>query len=208
MKKTDRQLGYILLMQAGKSYTADQLAAHFEICKRTVYRDIQAISEAGVPIVSLPGKGYELMEGYYLPPIAFTSDEAAALYLANQFALLQTDASVRADLNTAMAKIEAILPSNALEELSKFKQAVHLKVYQSEVQRNGDARYLNQIRESIVSQRLVKLHYHAQTTDNPTVRLVEPMWLVFSSGNWHLIGYCRLRNDIRDFRLDRMQRLT
>jgi len=106
MKKTDRQLGYILLLQAGKSYTAEQLASHFEICKRTVYRDIQAISEAGVPVVSLPGKGYEMMEGYYLPPVAFTSDEAAALFLANQFALQQTDASVRADLNTAMAKIE------------------------------------------------------------------------------------------------------
>ena len=207
MKKTDRQLGYILLLQSGKSYTAEQLAAHFEICKRTVYRDIQAISEAGVPVVSLPGKGYELMEGYYLPPVAFTSDEAAALFLANQFALQQTDASVRADLNTAMTKIEAILPSNTLEELTKFKRAVHMKFYK-ENQNDVNASYLNIIKESIVAQRIVRMNYHAQTTDKPTTRHIEPMWLVYYGRNWHLIGYCRLREDIRDFRLDRIKRLA
>src|SRR5882724_1153484 len=209
MKKTDRQLGYILLLQSGKSYTAEQLASHFEICKRTVYRDIQAISEAGVPVVSLPGKGYEMMEGYYLPPVAFTSDEAAALFLANQFALQQTDASVRADLNTAMAKIEAILPSNTLEELTKFKRAVHMKLHKGrDTDVNVNANYLNLIKESIVAQRIVRMNYHAQTTDKPTTRQIEPMWLVYYGRNWHLIGYCRLREDIRDFRLDRIKRLA
>jgi len=206
MKKTDRQLGYILLLQGGKTLTAEKISQHFEVCKRTVYRDIQAISEAGVPIISLPGKGYQIMDGYYLPPVTFTPDEATALYIASQFARQQTDASIRADLNSVMDKIESILPEETHAYLARLKSAIHLSI-PNRSHSTSETRYLVTIKEAIVRRQLLRLRYHAATTDQTTDRAVEPMWLLYYGGTWHMIGYCRLRNDLRDFRVDRIKHI-
>src|SRR5919197_88424 len=81
MNRVDRLLGYILALQGKAAQTADALAARFEISRRTVYRDLQALSELGVPLVSTPGRGYALMPGYHLPPVMFTAAEASILTL-------------------------------------------------------------------------------------------------------------------------------
>ena len=84
MNRTDRLLAIVLELQGKKTQRAEDLAATFEISKRTVYRDIQALSEAGVPVISVPGTGYSLMEDYFLPPLSFTADEAWAGYRPNE----------------------------------------------------------------------------------------------------------------------------
>ncbi len=109
MNKTERLFATILLFQNRRHLRARDIAAVFEVCKRTVYRDIQALCEAGVPIASEPGGGYRIMSGYYLPPVALTPEEATALFLGSKFVLKYTDASSREAVQSAMRKIESIL---------------------------------------------------------------------------------------------------
>lgn len=78
MNKTERQLAITLELQRSKTLRAEDLASQFETSVRTIYRDIQALSEAGVPILGAPGQGYSLMEGYFLPPVRFTAEEAVS----------------------------------------------------------------------------------------------------------------------------------
>ncbi len=205
MTKTDRQLAYILLLQAGRRRTAQQLAEHFEVCKRTVYRDIQALSEAGVPIVSMPGKGYGILDTYYLSPVRLTTAEATGLYIGCQLAHRQTDASFRPDLQSAMLKVESVLPDEIQKQLGRLKSSIHLD---SRNRPGAESRFLAPISRSIVEQQLLRLQYRAFSTDQLTNRDVEPLWLLYHSSHWHLIGYCRLRNDLRDFRIDRIRNLV
>jgi predicted DNA-binding transcriptional regulator YafY len=85
MNRTDRLLAIVLELQRKDNQRAEDLAAIFETSKRTIYRDIQALCESGVPVVSQPGLGYSLVKGYFLPPVSFSSDEATMLLLGNQF---------------------------------------------------------------------------------------------------------------------------
>ena len=84
MNRIDRLFATLLLLQARRRLRAEDLAGHFEVSRRTISRDMAALAEMGVPLVSLPGEGYELMPGYYLPPLVFDEDEAAALFLGRR----------------------------------------------------------------------------------------------------------------------------
>ena len=96
MNKTDRLFAIILELQARGQCRAEDLAAAFEVNKRTIYRDVQALSEMGVPVVAVPGQGYSLMEGYFLPPLRFTTDEATMLSLGSEFVAQHFDNQYRA----------------------------------------------------------------------------------------------------------------
>src|SRR6266853_3697916 len=110
MNRVDRLLALILFLQSRRVVTAEQMAAHFELSVRTIYRDLVALGQAGVPIAAEAGVGYTLMRGYHLPPVNFTTKEASALVtgglLVEQFA----DAAVKAQMQSALLKVRAILP--------------------------------------------------------------------------------------------------
>src|SRR5215510_9314181 len=110
MNRTDRLLAIVLELQARGSRRAEDLAATFETSKRTIYRDIQALCEAGVPIVSTPGRGYSLMQGYFLPPLSFTTEEATMLLLGSDFMAQNFDAQYREAARSAGRKIAGVLP--------------------------------------------------------------------------------------------------
>src|SRR5919109_5410206 len=109
MNRTDRLLAIVLELQAAGKRRAADLAATFEVGKRTIYRDILALCEAGVPIVSVPGQGYSLMKGYFLPPLSFTTEEATMLLLGSDFMAQNFDAQYRAAAQSAGRKIEGVL---------------------------------------------------------------------------------------------------
>src|SRR5512135_433995 len=92
MNRTDRLLAIVLELQAKGNRRAQDLATTFETSVRTIYRDVQALSEAGVPVVSVPGQGYSLVEGYFLPPLRFSTDEATMLLLGSDFVAQNLDA--------------------------------------------------------------------------------------------------------------------
>ena len=102
MNRVDRLFAITLLLQARRKIRARDLAEKFEINKRTIYRDMAALSESGVPIVSTPGEGYELIEGYYLPPLLFTPSEAAALFLSAHFLIANATGRVPKDAQAGL----------------------------------------------------------------------------------------------------------
>jgi len=110
MNRIDRLTAIILMLQSHRVVTAEQLAEYFEISVRTVYRDIAALGEAGVPIVAETGVGYSLMRGYNLPPVMFTQSEAAALFMSGQLAEQFGDESLQKSLSGALLKIQSALP--------------------------------------------------------------------------------------------------
>lgn len=204
MNRIDRLTGMILLLQGQRVITAEQIAGHFEISVRTVYRDLSSLGEAGVPIIAEAGVGYSLMRGYHMPPVMFTEDEAAALFMSGVVTEQVADESLKHSLKSALLKVRSVLPQEKKDYLHQLKD----KVSVSFRQRVGDERResLMPIQDAIVKRRCLEIHYNTAGQGAITERRVEPLGLVFYSRQWHLIAWCRLRKEVRDFRLDRMAR--
>lgn len=201
MNRIDRLTGMILLLQGQRVITAEQIAEHFEISVRTVYRDLAALGEAGVPIVAEAGIGYSLMRGYHMPPVMFTEDEAAALFMSGEVTEQIADDSLKQSLRAALLKIKSVLPQEKRDYLSRLRDAIGVWFRRG----GGDDRKLSlmPIQDAVLRRRCLALRYDAAGKGKITTRVVEPLGLVFYSRQWHLIGWCRLRKDFRDFRLDR-----
>ena len=110
MNRVDRLVAQILYLQSHPLCTADELAGHFGLSLRTIYRDLAALGEAGVPVVAQAGVGYSLARGYHLPPVSFTSEEASALITGSLLAERLADASVQRSTRTALMKVRAVRP--------------------------------------------------------------------------------------------------
>jgi len=211
LNKTDRMLAVVLELQRKEVVRAEDLATLFETSVRTIYRDIQALSEAGVPIIGAPGTGYSLMEGYFLPPISFTVPEAVSLLIGTDFIEQQFDDDYRVRAQAARVKIEAILPPIVRNETSHVLKAMRLLISDKQVTPSKEKKYLEKIRQAILDERKINFHYAKRLADSEgnyrSVRTVAPYGLVLIQGSWMLVARCDLRQDIRHFRLSRMTEL-
>ncbi len=205
MNRIDRLTGMILLLQGHRMITAEQVAAHFEISVRTVYRDFAALSEAGVPILAEAGVGYSLMRGYHMPPVMFTEDEAAALFFSGEITDQVADESLRTALRSALLKVRSVLPRERHDYLNRLKEAVRVCLPAAGDGEGGDEHsLLMPLQQAVVRRQRVSLRYDAGGRGEITTRTVEPLGILFYNKQWHLIAWCRLRQGVRDFRMDRM----
>lgn len=203
MNRVDRLTAMILMLQSHRVVTAEQLAKHFELSVRTVYRDMAALGEAGVPIVAEAGVGYSLMRGYHVPPIMFTEEEAAALFLSGELIEKFGDESLKNSFRGALLKVRAALPGDRKDYLSRLGHVV--EIYERPT--GQEDRSLMPVQEAVVRRRCLEIRYDAGGRGEITERVVEPLGVVFYGRHWHVVGWCRLRKDMRDFRLDRIQML-
>lgn len=203
MNRLDRLLAMLLVLQRRKLVRAEDLAARFEISKRTVYRDVAALSEMGVPVVAQPGEGYALMEGYFLPPLLFTTDEAAALFLGAKWLAAQATGKLPASTEGALTKLAHVLPQHTLDEVARFTAVLHFFIMQKPF--NLDDPTLADLQRAINEQRAVQITYHGLQRDETTTRVIEPAELTYGDGAWYVSGYCRLRQERRSFRLNRIE---
>jgi len=203
MNRVDRLLGMILFLQGRRVVRAEDMAAHFEISVRTVYRDLAALGEVGVPIVAEAGVGYSLVRGYHLPPVMFTAQEAGAIatgsVLVNQF----TDASLQAPMQSALMKIRAVLPAEQQRHLENIERSIAFPR-----NKTPEAANLIELQQALAQRRVVRIDYHGAKDETAKPRDIEPLFLIYYLERWHLIAWCRLRKDVRDFRTDRIQRIT
>ncbi|HTI70017.1 MAG TPA: YafY family protein [Candidatus Limnocylindria bacterium] len=207
MNRIDRLVGIVLFLQGRRVSRAEDIAGHFETSLRTVYRDIAALGEAGVPIVSEAGVGYSLLKGYHLPPVTFTPDEAGAIATGAVLVAHMTDPSLSGPMQSALLKIRAVLPREQQERVERVERATLLQ--QPSVDSRGhNTAHLVQIQDALARRRILRLGYRASEACEATHRDVEPLGLVHYLQRWHVIAWCRLREDIRDFRLDRIQKIT
>jgi predicted DNA-binding transcriptional regulator YafY len=207
MNRIDRLTGMILLLQTHRVITAEKIAAHFEISVRTVYRDLSALGEAGVPIQAEAGTGYSLMRGYHVPPVMFTEDEAAALFVSGEIATQVADDSLRQALRDALLKIRSVLTPERRHFLNRLSQSISIRV-PTRVHGPGSSAALMPLQQAVVHRQCVSLRYDASRRGEITERVVEPLGLVFYANHWHLIAHCRLRGAVRNFRLDRLEHLA
>ncbi|MFQ5627549.1 MAG: helix-turn-helix transcriptional regulator [bacterium] len=205
MNRIDRLVAIILLMQSRKLIRACDIAEHFEISTRTVYRDMNALCEAGVPVAAEAGEGYSLVEGYHLPPIMFTPEEASALFTGGTFVEHLTDASIRKHAESALLKIRSVLPATTQDYLEKLQAST--AVYARPPGNSNGFRddVLVTIQDALVHRNLLTLEYYSNYRETFSKRDIEPLGLLYYGNHWHLIAYCRLRQDYRDFRTDRIR---
>lgn len=206
MNRTDRLLAMVLELQAKGWLRAEDLAATFEISKRTVYRDMQALSESGVPVVSSPGQGYSLMEGYFLPPLSFTQEEALMLLMGGDFMAQTFDAEYQRAARSATSKIAAVLNEDQRDALKSLENAMRFIASTFDYTLNPEM--LQRIRRAVLQSRTVRFDYHARHTEDvggeKTRREADPYAILHWDRHWYMIAYCHLRKAIRIFRLDRI----
>lgn len=211
MNKMDRLLSIVLELQSREWTRAEELAAQFEVSKRTIYRDMQALSEAGVPIVAVTGQGYGLMEGYFLPPLNFTADEALMLILGGDYMAQNFDAQYRVAADSASAKIEAVLPQHLGENVAYLRKNIRFFV-SSAPHATDTFEPLKQLRRAVIERRRVRLTYTKRFGEDESspasTRDVDPYSLARLAMDWYLLGFCHLRQDFRVFRLARIDGLT
>ena len=208
MNRIDRLTAILLQLQSQRIVRGKEIAARFGISLRTVYRDIRALEDAGVPIGSESGLGYFLAEGYHLPPIMFTTEEAGALLLGSKLIEKFSDFSVNRNFAIAMDKIKAVLDHQQKENLNTLSS--HIEVLKTAPKTgNGFPNNLLTDVQSLLGRRcLIRIAYTSGYKAETTQRMIEPLGLCFYAGAWHLLAYCRLRNDYRDFRVDRINDIT
>jgi predicted DNA-binding transcriptional regulator YafY len=204
MNRIDRLFGITTLLQAKKYVTAEQLAAQFGISVRTVYRDIKALGEQGIPVSFEPHKGYFLVQGYFLPPVAFTPEEANALVLLETMAATLADASIQAHCSAALTKVKAVLREREREKLQQFTSSIKMHVPEYS---HGPVNYLATLQSALAERRVVAMEY-CDKSGRSSQRYVEPIGLAFYNFAWHVVGWCQLRQAYRDFKVARIQQLT
>lgn len=200
MNRIDRLMGILTFLQTKKFLQAQVIADRFNISIRTVYRDIKALTEQGIPISFEANKGYFIVQGYFLPPVSFTNEEANALLLVQSLVSGFADKSIKNHYATALNKVKAILRSHQKENLDLMDNHIMLQVPQ---RIKSDLEYLSVIQESITNKEIITIEYK-NNKEETSSRQLEPIGLIFYAFSWHLIAWCQLRSDYRDFKVDRI----
>lgn len=205
MNRLDRLTAILIHLQTKRVVRAQELASRFGISLRTVYRDVRSLEEAGVPVGAEAGVGYFLTD-YNLPPVMFTNAEASALMMGGKLIEKWTDESVQTEFTSALFKIKSVLKRPDQEHLDNLD--AHINVARPTQRKPYATGLLNTLQHAIAHRHVLAIHYHSHYNDAETQREVEPVGLYHTHMAWHLIGYCRTRQDYRDFRVDRIRQLT
>lgn len=201
MRRADRLFQIIQLLRTRKQLTAKQLAENLQVSERTIYRDIQDLSLSDVPIISETGIGYSLDKAYNLPPITFSEVELESLLLGARMVQAWSDKQMAAEATRAIERIESILPEHLKPSLKKTEILVPEFHILSEV-----AEKMPWIRRAIKENKKVNLSYQRADGEYSN-RKIWPLGLFFWGNVWTLVAWCELRNNFRQFRLDRMKRV-
>lgn len=202
-KRISRLTAIITQLQTKRLLTASELASKFSVSVRTIYRDIRALEQAGIPIYVEEGKGYRIMEHYRLPPVMFTESEANALITAEQLVLNNKDSSFIKDYSEAIDKIKSVLirnvkdKANLLSERTQFNQIKNIERTSSN---------LSDLQFALTNFLLTRIEY-TNEANKTTNRTIEPFALLSTRANWLLVAWCLLRKEFRYFRLDRIRKL-
>ena len=202
--KVDRLVSIIMILLEKDRIGAQELAERFEVSPRTIYRDIDAINMAGIPVrsVSGVGGGFEIMPDYKVEKKVFSAADLSAILtgLSGLSGMMQG-----AELTNALAKVRSFIPADKARDIELKANQICIDLSPWAGNRNIQS-YLELIKAALRESRLLTFEYVAHH-GNKTTRTVEPYQLVLKSSHWYLQGYCHKRNDFRLFKLSRMSNL-
>lgn len=205
-KRFDRIVAILIQLQSKKIIKAQELADRFEVSLRTIYRDIRTLEASGVPIYSEAGVGYSLLDGYRLPPVMFTREEASSFIAAEKLMEKFTDKELQSYYTSAAFKLKAVLQSSDKDWVSTIESNILMqptgKLFNEKAPNT-----LAVLFRSIAEKTQIILVYQAIEADDATERLIEPVGVFHENDNWYTLGFCHLRNDYRQFRTDRIHQI-
>ena len=202
--KVDRLVSMIMILLEKECVGAQELADLFEVSPRTIYRDIDTINRAGIPVRSTSGVGggFEIMQNYKLDKKVFSTADLSTLLMG----LSGLSNMVRGDeLVNALAKVKSFIPADRAKDIEVKAERIHIDLRPWMGNRSIQP-YLEQIKTALEESRLLTFEY-SDLHGNKTVRIVEPYQLVLKGSHWYLQGYCHKRSDYRLFKLSRMSNL-
>lgn len=202
LKKFNRIIAILTRLQSGKVVKAQELSDRFDVSLRTIYRDMRALESAGVPLIGEAGTGYSLVEGYRLPPIMFSREEALSFVTAEKLMAKFTDKSTGLHYESAIAKVKSVLKTHEKEWLARVESQIDVRpaqrLFNSEIPDSFTI-----VLESIASKKQVILQYQGVYAP-VTHRTIEPVGIFHEYNYWYIMGYCLLRKAYRQFRTDRI----
>lgn len=203
MRRADRLFQIVnALRRRQTATTAAHLAERLGVSERTVYRDVRDLILAGTPIDGEAGVGYRLRPGYDLPPLMFDRDEIQALVLGARIVRQFGDPALARASDAILGKVAAIVPKDLAPLVAETRLFVP-----STIGAGNSAESLTLAREALIARRKLELSY-ATADGAATQRTVRPLGIFFWGRTWTLAAWCELRQDFRNFRLDRIARST
>ncbi len=206
VKRFDRIVAILIQLQSKRIVKAQELSERFQVSLRTIYRDIRTLEAAGVPIASEAGIGYSIMEGYRLPPVMFTREEAGSFVAAEKLMQKFTDKSLGGYHESAMIKLKSVLRGAEKDWVEALESQVSILPSQ-EIFNDKVPNALEVLFESIAEKIQVFLSYESIQADEPIDRKIEPVGIFNENNFWYVLGYCHLRQAYRQFRTDRIHKI-
>lgn len=207
LKRFDRIIAILVQLQSKKVVKAHELAMRFQVSLRTIYRDIRSLEIAGIPVYGEAGTGYRLVEGYQLPPVMFTRQEAVSFVAAEKLMQHFTDQNLKSYFDSAMFKIKSVLRNAEKDWIANLHSQISIRSDQTTFN-EAIPNALELFFESLAQKSQVIIHYQKPREDRPELRNIEPVGLFYENKYWYIMGYCHLREDYRQFRLDRIQEIS
>ncbi|HEX8314592.1 MAG TPA: YafY family protein [Flavisolibacter sp.] len=204
MNRIDRLFGILTFLQSKKYVPAERIAEKFHISVRTVYRDVKALCEGGIPVSFEPGRGYFVVQGYFLPPVSFSTEEANALLLMETMVKGFADKSIHTHYSSALQKVKAVLRSSQKEKVEFLQSNIKLQMPACMI---NDYDYLSVLQMAISQKVIIQMEYKNNKSE-VSKRRIEPIGLVFYAFSWHLIAWCQLRQEYRDFKVARILKVN
>ncbi|QYJ67994.1 helix-turn-helix transcriptional regulator [Flavobacterium litorale] len=206
MNRFDRITAMLIQLQSKKVVKAQDIANRFDISLRTVYRDIRTLEEAGVPIYGEAGIGYSLVDGYRLPPVMFTPEEAMAFVTAEKLMEKFTDIALQTNFASALYKVKAVLRASDKQLVDNLEGYIEVTK-----KRSNNNKYpqntLDVLIKAIAERKAVQMEYRALNKDSNSQRLIEPIGVFHENEHWYTVAYCHLRETYRQFRIDRVKNI-
>jgi len=201
INRLSRLTSILTQLQSKRLVTATELAEKYDVSVRTIYRDIRSLEASGIPILTEEGRGYSIMDGYTLPPVAFTEQEANALITGYSLISRNKDASLVKNYADAISKVKSVLRHGEKDKAQLLSERV---VFVKNLSKITTSNILSTVQLAITSLNIIEIKYKSLYKEEESMRLIEPQALYHTQDNWILIAWCKLRDDYREFRLDRV----
>lgn len=201
MSKSKRLMELMMTVNRMRKFTAKELADQFEVSQRTILRDLQELSELGVPLYSEVGPhgGYQVLNERILPPIAFSEEEAVAMFFASHALRHYLFMPFEAESSSALNKFYFYMPGDVRDRIDQIKNRMDIFT----PTRQQKAEYLSILLDGAVQQKVITIQYESK--GGYSQRNIQPVGIYASNGFWYCPAYCFLRKDFRLFRCDRIQ---
>lgn len=204
-KRFDRIIAILIQLQSKRIVKAQELAERFEVSLRTIYRDIRTLEASGVPIYGEAGIGYSLVDGYRLPPVMFTREEAGSFIAAEKLMQKFIDKELGQHYQSAMFKLKSVLQNSDKDWVSSIESKVLVQPSSGNLFNENVPNAMAILFKSVADKTQVVLNYQALEAETASERTIEPVGVFHDNQNWYMLGFCHLRNDYRQFRADRIE---